>query len=118
MALAHELPIYKATFDLCKEVFTCVRNMPRDVKHTLGEKLMTECADMVVLILRANVSKHKAQHIDELRERLQVVELMFRLLSDMRCIDLRRFAAATVLTATIGKQATGWKKSTAASPAT
>lgn len=116
MALAEDLSIYKTTRDLCRLVFATVRNMPRDVKHTLGRKLMDECTDMTVLILRANSSEQKDRHLQELREHQKTAELISQLLFDMRCIGTDQFARATELLASIGKQASGWKRSSAASP--
>jgi len=52
-----------------------------------------------------------------LLERLQVVELILRLSKDMRLISTKQYAQVVELTEEVGKQATGWKKHSAASPA-
>src|SRR5690606_21549716 len=55
--------------------------------------------------------------LQELLERLQVVELILRLSKDMRLISTKQYAQVVELTEEVGKQATGWKKHSAASPA-
>lgn len=117
MALHHELPIYRQTYELLSMAIDVTRNIPRDFKRLIGEKVREECVEMMVLIFRANVAIHKTPHIQELLERLQVVELMLRMSRDKRFISTKQYANAIALTQDIGKQATGWKKSTAKAPA-
>jgi hypothetical protein len=117
MALAHELPIYKQTYDLLSLSIDITKNFPRDFKRSYGEKIRTECVDMTVLIFRANVSRQKTPHIQELRERLQVTELLLRMSRDKRWISVPQYASAVELTQSIGKQATGWERYAKASPA-
>lgn len=117
MALHHELPIYRKTYELLTTVVQITRNIPRDFKRLIGEELRSECVKMMVLIFRANVAKQKAQHIHELLERLQVVELMLRMSKDMRWISTGQYASTIELTQNIGRQATGWKRNSNTSPA-
>ena len=111
MALHHELPIYKVTYDLLGVATDLVKNMPRDFKASIGAEIRNECVRMVVLIFRANVAKDKAPHLGELLERLQVAELLIRLSKDKRFISVAQYAKAIELTDKIGKQANGWRKS-------
>lgn len=117
MALHHELPIYKETYDLLSMAVEITRSIPRDFKRLIGEKVREECVEMMVLIFRANVAQHKQPHIQALLERLQVVELMLRMSKDKRFISTKQYAAAVELTQNIGRQATGWKKASSAPPA-
>lgn len=117
MALHHELPIYRETYNLLSLAVDVTRNIPRDFKRLIGEKVREECVEIMVLIFRANVATDKAPHIHQLRERLQVVELMLRMSRDKRFISTKQYAAAAELTQSIGKQATGWLKSATRPPA-
>lgn len=116
MALTTALPIYKVTYDLLTLVTPLTANMPRSHKGTLGKRLAEECMDLVVLIYRANSARDKAPHLQQLLERMQVVELLLRLSRDLRLISTGQYANAIALTDTVGKQANGWRKH-AASPA-
>lgn len=117
MALHSELPIYKVAYDLLDLTVELARNMPRDVKQSIGGKLRDECIEITVLIFRANVAREKGAHLVELLERLQVAELLLRLARDKRFISIPGYAKAIELTGKIGRQANGWRKHDARSPA-
>jgi hypothetical protein len=117
MAIHTNLPIYKVTYDLFSLVTQITRNMPRDVKASVGGKVRDECVELLVLIYRANSSKDKVPHLAALLERLQVTELLLRLSRDMHFISTSQYARAVQLTDSIGKQASGWRKHSASSPA-
>lgn len=118
MALHKDLPIYKAAYDLLSVAADVTRNFPRDFKRSIGEKVRDECVEIIVLIFKANVAQHKIPHIENLLERVQVVELLLRLSRDKRFISTRQYSSVIDITDTIGKQSTGWKKQqSAASPA-
>ncbi|MDR9060475.1 four helix bundle protein [Burkholderia multivorans] len=116
MALHTQLPIYRAAYVLLDVVTDAVKNMPRDFKRSIGEKISAECIEIMVLVFRANVAADKLPHIAELIERLQVIELLLRLGMDKRLILRPAYAAAIEQTTSIGKQANGWKKSAVRRP--
>lgn len=116
MALHSQLPIYKVAYDLLSVATDVTRNMPRDYKTSIGGRIRDECVDLVVLIFRANIARNKVPHLEDLLERLQVAELLFRLSRDKRFISIGQYAHAIELTNSIGKQANGWRKASAASP--
>lgn len=117
MAAADNLPIYKVAYDLFGLTVNAVRNMPRDVKQLVGSRIAEEVMEIVTLIFRANEAAEKKPHLDELLERLEVINLLFRLARDTRLISTKQYAAATKLTDQVGKQAGGWRKYSASSPA-
>lgn len=116
MAAANHLPIYKVSYDLFGVVTEAVRNMPRDVKQIVGTRLTNEAMDIVMLIFRANAARDKVPHIDDLLERLEVINLLLRLTHDKRLILTKPYSAAIELTSQVGKQAGGWRKHSASSP--
>jgi len=116
MALASTLPIYRVTYELLQVVTRITKDMPRDYKQSLGNKIREECVELTVLIYRANCSREKRPHIEALQEHLQVATLLIRLSKDMKLISTGQFAQTIELTDQIGRQASGWFKS-ASSPA-
>ena len=110
MATHTNLPIYKSAYDLLDVATSLVKNMQRDFKRSIGDKISAECIAITVLIFRANVAQDKAPYLLELVERLQVAELMIRLSMDKRLISKDGYAKAIELTTSIGKQANGWRK--------
>jgi len=116
MAIHTSLPIYKVAYDLLGVATDVTRNMPRDYRASVGAKIREECVEIVVSIFRANINRDKVPHLDALLERLQVAELLIRLSKDKRFISTGQYAQAIALTNAIGKQASGWRKHSAASP--
>lgn len=117
MALHTNLPIYKVVYDLLQLVVKLAAQMPRNLRRQLGEKLVEECVELTVMIFRANVSTDKVSHLTDLLERLQVAELLVRLAQDLRCISREQYGKLIELTSAIGRQANGWRKSSASAPA-
>ena len=109
MGLHHDLPIYKAAYDLLSMAIDITKHLPRDLKAGLGAKVRDECIEVLVLIARANGARDKVSHLGELLERVQVVEFLLRIFKDKRFISVKQHAGAMQITASIGKQATGWK---------
>lgn len=116
MGIHTDLPIFKVAYDLLGQTVGLVRNMPRDVKGVIGGEIRDGCLKMLVLIFRANVSRDKAPHLAELLERAQEIELLLRLARDKRWISTGQYAAAILLSTSVGKQASAWKKKYAAAP--
>ncbi|WP_131753722.1 four helix bundle protein [Burkholderia vietnamiensis] len=110
MATHNQLPIYKVAYTLLDVVTDLVKNMQRDFKRSIGEKISVECIEITVLVFRANVAQDKAPHLMELLERLQVIELLLRLAMDKRLISKPAYAKAIEHTTSIGKQANGWRR--------
>ncbi len=111
MAQYEHLPIYKQTYDILLRTMTATKNFPREYKYTLGQKIKDELIDIVILIYRANSAKNKEQHIQEIMERIQAVQLLMRLSHDMKILPRRHYAALSEMTENLGKQAQGWLKS-------
>ncbi|MGY2285213.1 four helix bundle protein [Pseudomonas gingeri] len=118
MAMHTELSIYNAAMGLLHMATNLTRNIPRDLKQSLGKRVIDECIDVLMLIARANATQDKRPHLTMLVEKVQVVEFMMRLFKDNRFISVLQHAKAIEVTASIGKQANAWKRSTPTAPAT
>ena len=118
MGMHTDLPIHKVALDLLSLATDVTRNIPRDFKSGLGAKVRDECIEVMVLIARANIAQDKRPHLSTLVERVQVIEFLLRLFKEKRFISVAQHAAAIEQTASIGKQANAWKRSTATAPAT
>jgi len=90
---------------------TATKGFPREYKYTLGQKIKDELVELVILIYRANSAKNKVQHIEEILERVQAVQLLMRLSHDMKILPRRHYAALSQMTENLAKQAQGWLKS-------
>jgi len=90
MALAEELPIYKATYDLVLVIFNLVKNFKKEYKYTLGESLKKEAVKTVTNIYRANINKEKKEYLTKARENIEVIRLYVRLSKDLHQISVKQ----------------------------
>ncbi len=118
MGMHTDLSIYKASMGLLHIATNMTRNIPRDLKQSLGKRVIDECIDVLMLIARANSTQDKRPHLIELIERIQVVEFLMRLFKENRFISVDQHSKAIEITESIGKQANAWKRYAAKSPAT
>jgi len=116
MALHTTLPIYKVAYDLLGVATDGVLHMPRSVKQSIGNRLSELCTEVVLLIFKANCAKDKTPHLDVIMERLEELQLLFRLCRDKRFVSTSIYARAVELANSAGAQANGWRKSIHASP--
>ena len=110
MALAHELSVYKAAYDLLLDIFKFSANLKREYKFTLGEKLKNEVTELLINIYKANKTFKKAELIDKARENTEIVRLYLRVLKDLKIIGMKRHIALNEKIENISKQLAGWHK--------
>jgi hypothetical protein len=116
MGLHTETEIHRTAYDLLQVVVAASRNMPRDVRPSTGRKIQDELLEVFEDIYQANVARDadKVPHLDGVRRRIQRVEILLRVSRDMRFITTPAYADAISLTQSIGRQATAWRKFSAA----
>ncbi len=89
MATYDNLPVYKASYDLLQEITLFRKQLNREYKYTLGERIVNETVEMIIGVFRANVSMAKKELILKSREHLEIVRLLLRLLKDLKQISLK-----------------------------
>lgn len=114
MAIHNHLPIYKEAYELLSLTAIVTKNMPKDIRGSIGSEIRNLCLQSVILIARANAAVDKTPHLTTLLEHVQTTEILFRLSKDQRYISTGQYAKAILITDSIGKQASGWKKQAAA----
>ncbi|MCF7845315.1 MAG: four helix bundle protein [Candidatus Pacebacteria bacterium] len=113
MAKEIGLPVYKASYDLLLYSFQLIKNMPKDYKYTIGDKIKNEMVDMIMNIYHANKEKDKElkkERIIKAKNSIEVIQLLFRLLHDLRQIGLKKFTQASVKIDCVSRQLSGWAK--------
>jgi hypothetical protein len=77
MALAEELPVYTASYDLLLAIFTLAKNFRKEFKYTLGVSIKNETVAAVRNIYRANCTTAKMEYIRAARENVEVFRMFF-----------------------------------------
>ncbi len=114
MALHTDLEIHKVAEELLGLSLDLVRNIPRDIKQLVGAKIRDECLEVLVLIGRANMTRDKLPHINQLLESIWMLNYLLRALTNQGLISKGQHAKAMKMTASVGRQANAWKKSATA----
>ena len=111
MALHSQLPIYKVARDLFYQAVTFNRKIPRELRNSVGSRLVGDTFELVMLVFRANSATDKRPYLDNMIEQSVAAGMLFRLCFDFHIINEKEYATATELTNSIGKQANGWRRS-------
>ena len=104
-----DLPIYNAVIDLQKFIAErAVKNLPRDVKNPYAYLLVAEALEMAVIVRHANIAigRRKALHFERLLDAVERVQVILRVLRDLKHLSNTAWSASLEFTVSIGKQAT------------
>ena len=61
MALYYNLPVYKESYDLLIMIYKLVEKVPREFKHSLGERLKNEATDVLLHIFESSKAKDETK---------------------------------------------------------
>ena len=111
MADHKELPVYKAGYDLALEVFKLGKDLQKEYKYTVGERMKTDALELMTLVFRANTRRDRNEVLQLARERCENIRLCFRLLHDLRQLPLKKLVAVNEKIELVARQLAGWQKS-------
>ena len=111
MATYDNLPVYKTSYDLLLKIFVYSKDMNKEYKYTIGEKLKNEMTDLITNIYRANCVYDKKILIEKSRENIEVIRLYIRLVKDLKQISLSKFIETNEDIESISKQLSCWQTS-------
>ena len=110
MAHYNNLPVYRSSYNLLLDIYNLTKNFSREYKYTLGQELKQAGFDLIRFIYQANQAKEKAKALESAREILEIIKLQFRLLKDLRQINLEKFVNLSQALEDISRQLAGWHK--------
>lgn len=110
MALYFNLPVYKDSYDLLILIFRMVSKVPREYKHTLGERLKDASTDVLLLIFEASKAKEntKIENIENALSSLEKCRLYIRIFKDLNVCGIEAQAILNQKIEIISKQLTQW----------
>lgn len=110
MAIYSNLPVYKASYTLMVEVAKTLKDTPRDCRYTMGQDLRQKIMDLIILIYQANRLKNKIEKIQLMRDNVLQIQVLIRLMCDLRYISERKYVQLVESTTDISKQLVSWEK--------
>lgn len=111
MALYYSLPVYRDTYRLILLLFKLTREFPREYKYTLGQDIKHDTMRLVRHIYRANKGEGRQEHLECFTDDFELVKLQIRLCQDLRLVSPKQFSQVVLLMDSIGKQISGWNRS-------
>lgn len=110
MALAEDLPIFRAAYDLLEQLTDVTRDLPKFYRYTVGTRMMDLSLDLLGQIYRANMGSYKAEALTELLIDYRQLLMLLRVAYHGKSISSGRYAVLMKLLDSIGRQATGWRQ--------
>lgn len=112
---AHQgLPIYREAIRLVGHLHQCTRKAPRDLRHTLVQRLLDESVQACVHIAMANKAdkRDRADTIASLSATIARIDVLLTVAREQRCLSIGAAAVAMEHVDALGKQAHGWGRHT------
>lgn len=110
MALYYNLPVYKESYDLLILIYKQVAKVPREYKHTLGERLKNAITDVLLSVFEGSRTKDstKKECIDNALNSLEKCRLCIRLFTDLDVWGVSTQVVLNQKIESISKQLTQW----------
>ena len=106
-----QIPIYRAACLLFEKVVYLADNFPRSRLRAFAP-LIESSTDLLLNIRNANKSqKTRVEHCDKALDNVEIIELFSQAAFDTRTINNKAYAELIELTASVKRQAIGWKNS-------
>ncbi len=110
MATYQNLPVFRASYDFLTDFYIFSKNLPKEYKYTVGEKIKGEALELILKIHKANASTEKRkQVIEEAIEHVERVRILLRLLKDTQKIGLEKFVELSEKIESVNRQLSGWR---------
>lgn len=112
MAIYTNLPVYEECYQLFLHFTQLSMKMQRDYRYSLGEDVKRLLMAVILGVYKANYKKENERvgYVAEARERMVELQVILRLLNEVRQIPDRHYMLLTERTASISKQLTGWER--------
>src|SRR5690554_4638580 len=108
-----ELPVYKESYELLLLSFKLIKDLTKEYKYTLGEKIKNEITDLLMNVYRANKMKVKGlklKQVNQAIEKIEVIMLLFKLLFDLKQINENKHVSISCKIENVRRQLIGWEK--------
>ena len=89
-----------------------IEKFPRSQKFMLGDRIQTTALDVLERIIEATYTKARAKSLNAANLGIEKLRILFRLATELRVLDLRRYEFAARSLDEVGRLGGGWIKVT------
>jgi len=111
-------PVLESTYRFVLWLLPAVEKLPRGYKFTLGDRMTSTALNLLDHLLAAAYTRRRGELLARANLDIDRLRYMFRLMADLRLLDLRRYEHAARSLDDIGRQVGGWLRSGKAEMAT
>ena len=105
MALAEDLPVYRAIYKLLNMILDAREQFPKGYRYEFGTHLMMRCVECCELIRYANSDKdNRASYLQEFLVKFDGLRLLLRVCQDRKLITVKQGADMVLLVQEIERQ--------------
>ena len=108
-----DIPIFKKTYDLYKEFYTCLKSFPKQDKYSFGEKCNLILIEIMGYLLEiGNLEKTKRLlYLEKVSIKLNLFRVYIRLAKDIKVLENKKYILIQEITDEIGRMLGGWIRS-------
>ncbi len=105
-----DIPIFKKTYDLYKEFYTCLKSFPKQDKYSLGEKCNLILIEILGHLLEiSNLSGlEKISCLGKISVKLNLFRVYIRLAKDIKVLENKKYILIQEMVDEIGRMLGGW----------
>jgi hypothetical protein len=92
-----------------------IEKFPRSHKFTTGDRIQTLALDVLESLIEATYTKERLQHLRNANMGIEKLRFLFRLATDLRLLDRRRYEHAARTLDETGRLIGGWMRAHGAS---
>lgn len=109
----YELSVYAAVSALIKDVYALQRNLPRDLRYTVGQEVLLKLVQVLHFIYAANLNrgKNRAESIGSALSHMEFIMISFRVFNSLNVLSEKQYVGVSYKISDVIKQLTKWHNS-------
>ena len=109
-----DISLIHKTYNFYQDLYICARRLPKQDRHTLGQKSQQLTIEILELLFAANSESGAARFAlqKQVDLKLKILKTIIRLCYDVRAIDESRYLSLEKKIVEIGRMLGGWIKKT------
>ena len=109
----YELSVYSAVNVLTKEVYVLQRNLPRDLRYTLGQEVILKLVQVLHFIYDANRHRGKvrAESIGSALSHMEFIMISVRVFNSLNVLSQKQYVSVSYKISDVIEQLTKWNNS-------
>lgn len=109
-AARHTGPALEAHFQLLLWLIPAVERFPRSQKFLLGDRIQATALDVLESLIEATYTRERRAHLARANLGIEKLRFFFRLATNLRFLDGRRYEHAARTLDEVGRLIGGWRK--------